>query len=158
MSAYDRVTLGETRKLGAHHFTAEDIKRFANAYDPQSFHIDEEAAKDSIFGGLCASGWHTASAMMRALVEHFGSEAAAAAKHGQAPLHRGPSPGFDALKWTRPVYPGDTITYSGTVTAKRKSKSRPGWGIVTMDAAGANQNGEQVFAVTTHVFVRVTDD
>ncbi len=158
MSAFDRVIIGERRELGAYHFTTEEIKRFADAYDPQSFHVDEEEAKDSIFGGLCASGWHTASAMMRVLVEHFAGEAAAAVKRGEAPLRRGPSPGFDALKWLKPVYPGDTITYTGTVTAKRESKSRPGWGIITMDAAGTNQKGEPVFAITTHVFAQVTDE
>jgi acyl dehydratase len=156
-TAFERIAVGEPRVLGSHAFTAEEIKRFAAAYDPQRFHMDEEEAKASTFGALAASGWHTASAMMRLLVGSIAREAEAARARNEAPPRYGPSPGFDNLKWLRPVYAGDTVTYTTTVTAKRPSRSRPGWGIVTSDVAGANQKGEPVFAVTTQVFVR-TDD
>ena len=132
MTAFDRIALGEARELGAHHFTADEIIRFAAAYDPQPFHLDEEAGARSLFGGLCASGWHTAAAMMRAFVDFAVREAEHAKRRGEAPLRYGVSPGFDDLKWLRPVYPGDTITFTGEVTAKRRSKSRSGWGIVTL--------------------------
>jgi acyl dehydratase len=153
MSAFDRIVLGETREFGAHHFTADEITRFAAAYDPQPFHLDEEAGAQSLFGGLCASGWHTAAAMMRAFVGFAGREAEQAKRRGEVPLRYGVSPGFDDLKWLRPVYPGDTITFTGEVTAKRRSKSRPGWGILTLATRATNQKGEPVFAVTSHVFV-----
>jgi acyl dehydratase len=156
-TAFDRIPVGQTATLGSHAFTAEEIKRFAAAWDPQAFHLDEEAAKRSPFGALAASGWHTASVMMRLLVEWFAREDAAARSRGEAPLIRGPSPGFDDLKWSRPVYAGDTVTYAATVIAKRASQSRPGWGIVTSEIAGTNQKGEAVFAVTTQAFAR-TDD
>jgi acyl dehydratase len=158
VTAYDRIALGEIRELGAYTFTADEIKRFARAYDPQSFHIDEEAAKASIFRGLCASGWHTASVMMRLLVDYSTREEASAASRGEVPLRRGLSPGFDSLKWLKPVYAGDTITFVGQVVGKRKSASRPDWGIVSMETTGTNQKGEPAFTITTHVFVRSQDD
>jgi acyl dehydratase len=156
-TAFERIAVGEARTLGAHTFTADEIKRFAAAWDPQRFHVDEDEARASTFGALAASGWHTASAMMRLLVDWFDHEDEAARARGEKPLTRGPSPGFDNLKWSRPVYAGDTVTYVATVTAKRHSKSRPGWGIISTDIAGMNQRGEAVFAVTTQAFAR-TDD
>jgi acyl dehydratase len=153
MSAFDRIALGETRELGAHQFTADEITRFAAVYDPQPFHLDEEAGAQSLFGGLCASGWHTAAVMMRAFVDFIRREAEQAKRRGEVPLRYGVSPGFDDLKWLKPVYPGDTIAFTGEVTAKRRSKSRPGWGILTLATRGTNQKGEPVFAVTSHLFV-----
>ena len=158
MSAFDRIALGEPRELGAHHFTADEITRFAAAYDPQPFHLDEEAGAQSLFGGLCASGWHTAAAMMRAFVDFAVREAEHAKRRGEAPLRYGVSPGFDDLKWLRPVYPGDTITFTGEVTAKRRSKSRPGWGILSLATRGMNQKGEPVFTVTSHLFVATEEE
>ena len=158
MTAFDRIALGEARELGAHHFTADEIIRFAAAYDPQPFHLDEEAGARSLFGGLCASGWHTAAAMMRAFVDFAVREAEHAKRRGEAPLRYGVSPGFDDLKWLRPVYPGDTITFTGEVTAKRRSKSRSGWGILTLATRGMNQKGEPVFTVTSHLFVATEEE
>lgn len=156
-TAFERIPVGETRTLGSHLFTGDEIKRFASQWDPQLFHLDEEVARASSFGALAASGWHTASVMMRLLVAAFGREAEAAVARGEAPVRYGPSPGFDDLKWLRPVYAGDTITYEAKVIATRASKSRPGWGIVTSEVTGTNQKGEAAFAVTTQVFAR-TDD
>jgi len=156
-TAFERIPVGKTEDLGSHTFTAEEIKRFAAAYDPQRFHMDEDEARASSFGALAASGWHTASVMMRLLVGWFDRQDAEALARGERPLTRGPSPGFEALKWSRPVFAGDTIAYATTVTHKRATKSRPGWGIVTMEIAGTNQKGETVFAVTTQAFAR-TDD
>jgi len=158
LSAFDRIALDEPRELGSHHFTAEEIKRFAAAYDPQPFHLDEEAAAHSLFGGLCASGWHTAAVMMRAFVDFVGREAEQAKRRGEPPLRYGVSPGFDDLKWLKPVYPGDTITFTGEVVAKRRSKSRPGWGILTIAMRARNQKGEPVFTVTNHLFVATEEE
>jgi acyl dehydratase len=152
MSAYDRIVIGEIHPYGSHTFTAEEIRRFAGAFDPQPFHVDDEAATAGPFGKLAASGWHTASVMMRLFVTYFAREARRAAERGEPLPQFGPSPGFDDLKWLRPVFAGDTITYSGKIVAKRESKSRPGWAIVSMETTGVNQAGEPVFVFTGHVF------
>jgi acyl dehydratase len=146
VSAFDAIAVGQTFAFGSYDFTAERIKAFARDWDPQPFHTDEAAAAKSAFGGLIASGWHTASAMMRLQVDYFRGLGAERPRFGV-------SPGFDDLKWIKPVYAGDRITYSGRVVAKRRSQSRPGMGIVTTEFSGVNQNGEPVFAVTAHVMM-----
>ncbi len=146
MSAFDAITVGETFAVGSYEFTAERIKTFARDWDPQPFHVDEQAAAQSSFGALIASGWHTAAVMMRLQVDYFRE------RGGEHPRF-GVSPGFDDLKWIKPVYAGDRIAYSGRIIAKRRSQSRPGMGVVTTEFSGANQNGEPVFEVTAHVMV-----
>ena len=157
MSAFDGIAVDEVRELGSHLFSAEEIVRFATAHDPQAFHTDHEAARDSIFGGLCASGWHTASVMMSLFVSTVGREARERISRGEPVLRFGPSPGFDDLKWLKPVYPGDTIAFSGRVAEKRRSRSRPGWGILSMEVTGTNQAGEPVFSMMSRVSVGTTD-
>jgi acyl dehydratase len=147
---YDAIAVGETATFGTYEFTAERIKAFARQWDPQVFHVDEEAAKHTAFGGLCASGWHTCAVLMRLQVDHF----AARARDG-APFRFGPSPGFEDLKWIRPVYAGDRITFTGQVTDKRLSQSMPGMAIVTTAIAGINQDEKPVMSMTAHVFVLV---
>lgn len=149
---YEDFSVGSSHPFGAHRFTAEEIRRFALAYDPQPFHLDDAAAKDSPFGALCASGWHTASVMMGLLSRYFAREDERAHSAGRAVAPLGPSPGFDDLKWLRAVYPGDTVTFTGKVVAKRDSQSKPGWGLVTVETTGINQKGERVFIVTGHIF------
>ncbi len=151
---YEDFVIGTTHPFGAHHFTSEEIRRFALAYDPQSFHLDEEAARESPFGAVCASGWHTASVMMSLLTRYFAREAEQARTEGRTVAALGPSPGFDDLRWLRAVYPGDTIAFAGRIVSKRDSASKPGWGLVTFESTGVNQNGERVFIVTGHVFAR----
>jgi acyl dehydratase len=153
MNAYDRIAIGDIHVFGSHAFTAEDIKRFALKYDPQHFHIDEVAAKKSYLGGLCASGWHTASVMMGLLVRYFDAREAEARAAGEPVLVSGPSPGFDDLRWPNPVFAGDVVTFTARIVGKRKSKSRPGWGLLSMTTTGVKQTGETVFVVTTHAFV-----
>jgi len=153
---YDDFVIGTALTLGSHRFTPDEVRRFALSYDPQSFHVDAEAAKAGPFGALCASGWHTASVMM-ALLTRFAARADEAARADGRPVAPlGPSPGFDDLKWLRPVYPGDTITYSGVVVAKRPSASKPAWGIVSVETTGVNQDGARVFTVTGHLFAART--
>jgi acyl dehydratase len=124
MSYFEDVEVGSTTELGSHLFTDEAIIAFARRYDPQPFHIDHEAAKKSHFGGLCASGWHTSVIWMRLNVERRKAMASA----GGAPLDAlGPSPGFQDLKWLKPVYAGDTIRYTSHVVEKRALRSRAGW-------------------------------
>jgi acyl dehydratase len=153
MNAYDQIAIGDIHVFGSHTFTADDIKRFATKYDPQFFHIDEVAAKRSYIGGLCASGWHTASAMMGLLVRYFDAREAEARAAGQPVLVSGPSPGFDDLRWPNPVFAGDVVTFTARIVGKRISKSRPGWGLLSMTTTGVKQTGETVFVVTTHAFV-----
>jgi acyl dehydratase len=153
MLFFDDIEVGWTREMGKHLFTAEDIKRFASRYDPQPFHMDEEAAKQSHFGKLCASGWHTAAVCMRAIVDSTKQMAAEMIARGEKPAKTGPSPGFTNLKWLKPVYVGDTITFTSEVLEKRETESRPGWGIIRTRFAGKNQNGVPVYQFDGVVFI-----
>src|SRR5688572_22520950 len=113
--------------------TTEEIKKFAAEYDPQPFHLDEEAGKKSIFGEFVASGWHTACLTMRLLVD---SEFKAA--HGLS------GAGFEERKWPRPVRPGDELRIEVEVLEIRPTKSRPDIGFVKFRLTTLNQNGEAV--------------
>ena len=113
-----------------------EVIAFAERYDPQFFHTDPAAAKDSMFGGLIASGWHTASMMMRQLVDHYLSSVASLA-----------SPGVDELRWLAPVRPGDTLRVQATVKDARVSKSNPARGVVTGYIEVVNQDGVVVSTV-----------
>ena len=144
---------GQVDVFGSYRFERENVLRFAHAYDPQPFHIDEEAGRNSIFGRLAASGWHTAAAMMQCWAAYnFGRRSEKAAL-GLALPEIGPSPGFEALEWPRPVYPGDTVSYSGEVLSKRPLASRPRWGLVTSRIEGVNQEGVKVFGFTSKLLV-----
>ncbi len=116
------------RELGRHTFTAEDIKRFARGFDPQPFHMDEEAAKRSHFGALCASGWHTTAACMRLIVDYHKRLAAEMIARGERPAKIGPSPGFKNLKWLKPIYAGDTVAFASEVIEMRPSAVAPAMG------------------------------
>lgn len=143
--------IGTARDLGCHRFDAEQIVAFARAYDPQVFHLDAEAARQTHFGGLCASGWHTAAVWMKRLHVTLERDAAFAGRSGCVP-QLGPSPGFKDMRWLRPVYAGDTIRYASELTDKRASSSRPGWGLATHHNTAENQRGEPVFEFTGTVF------
>ncbi|HWG03548.1 MAG TPA: MaoC/PaaZ C-terminal domain-containing protein [Beijerinckiaceae bacterium] len=137
---YESVAIGDTLALGACHFRREDMLRFARAYDPQPFHLDDAAAKASHFGALAASGWHTGAAFMQRLVatkQRLRDEARA---RGEDPPEAGPSPGFHNLKWLRPVYVDDRLSFTTTPIAKRPI-ARPGWGLVMSRCTGVNQDG-----------------
>ena len=148
----DEMNVGDQSELGSYHFGAEEIIRFARTYDPQPFHVDPEAAKRSLFGGLCASGWHTAAAWMKRMIAHRDAMEAEAAHLGRRPSRLGPSPGFKNMRWARPVYAGDTISYRSTLTGLRPSGSRPGWGLAFHRNTGTNQRGEEVFSFDGAVF------
>ncbi len=150
---FEDIVVGEEHVLGSHTFTADEIIAFATKYDPQPFHLSEEAAAKSQFGRLCASGWHTAAMFMRLSVDMAKARKAAALERGEAIAEGGPSPGFEDLKWPRPVYVGDTITYKRVISEKIESKSRPQWGVVRSENHGFNQNGEPVFFFKSAVFV-----
>ena len=149
---FEELVLGERVELGAYAFTSENIVAYAKAFDPQLFHVDPEAAARTHFGGLCASGWHTAAAWMKQMVAHRDRCRAAAAAIGAPNAELGSSPGFTDLKWRRPVYVDDTISYASTIVEKRESRSRPDWGLVFHHNTGANQDGEVVFEFKGCVF------
>ncbi|HSC18479.1 MAG TPA: MaoC family dehydratase [Rhizomicrobium sp.] len=120
---WEEIEIGSKQVLGQYTFTEEEIVRFARAYDPQPFHIDPQAASRSFYGGIIASGWHTVAVWMRlAVASHIG-----AARDGP---RAGVSPGFEDLRWLKPVRPGMTLTYSTQVTEKVALKSRPQFGLV----------------------------
>lgn len=121
---------GQIYDLGNHLVSREEIIEFASEFDPQPFHLDEEAGAASILGGLAASGWHTASITMRLLVDGL---------LGQSSCQG--SPGVDKLVWRKPVYAGDTLTARMEVIAARPLQSRPNMGMVMMRLETHNQNG-----------------
>ncbi|MBC2886038.1 MaoC family dehydratase [Ochrobactrum sp. CM-21-5] len=147
--------LGMERVIGAYTFSAEEIIDFARKYDPQPFHLDPEAAKNSIFGGLCASGWHTTAVFMKLNVASIVHATKEALKRGETPPTFGPSPGFENLKWPKPVYAGDTITYKRTVHTIRPLVSRPGWSMLTMTTKGHNQSGDEVLSFDNAAMVKL---
>ncbi len=149
---FDDIAVGDRVDLGEVAFTEADVIRFARDFDPQFFHVDPQAAKGSIFGGLIASGWHTGANWMKRMVASRTSGAMRAMARGERPARLGPSPGFQHLRWIKPVFAGDTIRYATAVFEKRESRSRPEWGIVRHYNTGVNQRGETVFSFFGAVF------
>ncbi len=133
MRYLEDFTPGQKFGSGRARVDAARIKSFAAEFDPQPFHLDEEAARGSLFGGLAASGWHTAALTMRLLVE---SEVKPAGGIVGA--------GFDEFRWPRPVRPGDELTIEAEVLEVRPSKSQPDKGIVKLRTTTLNQKGEPV--------------
>ncbi|HEY3680596.1 MAG TPA: MaoC family dehydratase [Bradyrhizobium sp.] len=153
MGFFEDIVVGQRREIGSFTFTAEDIKRFARQFDPQRFHLDEEAGRQSVFGGLAASGWHVGSVCMKLLVADGQRQAKEAAARGEEVAVWGPSPGFRELRWIKPVLAGDTIAFSSEVETMRTSEKRPEWGIVQARNTGVNQRGEMVFSLLATAFV-----
>jgi acyl dehydratase len=145
---------GYRSAIGSHRFTAEDIVAFARKYDPQPFHVDAEKARSSLLGGLCASGWHTAAAWMGCHRAYHDQMAAAMEEQGLGRIEFGPSPGFEQLRWIRPVYAGDTVDFINETVEARTSASRPGWHVHTCDIAGTNQKNEPVITFRAAALVR----
>jgi acyl dehydratase len=151
---YEEIEAGLSVELGSHHFTREAVLAFAKAYDPQRFHVDETAAAAGPYGGLIASGWHTAAAWMKCYMAANEAYRGRRASKGEALPEQGPSPGFVNLKWLKPVRPGDTIGYRAKVTGKRALASRPDWGLVESLNEGINQKGETVYSFEGRVLVQ----
>jgi len=144
--------LGEVVDIGSYTFTPEAIKTFARKYDPQPFHVDEEAAKRSVLGGLCASGWHTAAAWMRCNI----ATPLGVAWEGEGPAPEfGPSPGFTNLKWLKPVHAGETVRYTRTWLDHRALAKREGWRLLSMRAEGFDSTGDKVIEFDSAVLVKV---
>lgn len=154
MSGLDYYVVGTRQDFGTHTFTAEEIIAFARAYDPQPFHLDAESARASLFGGLCASGWHTGAIWMRKTCDFRASEfARIEAEGGTAPV-LGPSPGFKNMRWLKPVFAGETIRFGAVVAGTRLLRSKPGWGIVETDNFAETLDGVPVMRFESAVLVK----
>ena len=130
------ATAGDVLDLGSRTVTEAEILAFARDFDPQPFHIDPEAAAQSIFGGIIASGWHTCALTMRLMVDSFLSRAASLG-----------SPGVEQIRWLRPVRPDDTLSARIVVLDVRASQSKPDRGSVRMRTEVTNQAGELVMTM-----------
>ncbi|MBV8392133.1 MAG: MaoC family dehydratase [Alphaproteobacteria bacterium] len=130
---WDDYEVGQKYPLGSTSFTEQEIVEFARLYDPQSFHVDAVAAKDSLFGTLIASGWQVCAKLMRLFVDNYLDMRTALG-----------SPGVDEIRWLKPVRPGDTLTAWVECSAKAPSKSRPTMGVIHEDWKATNQKGELV--------------
>lgn len=133
---WEDFKVGQTVEMGSHTFTEAEIIEFAKQFDPQPFHTDPVAAKSSAFGGLIASGWHTCAVCMRLNCETYINRSVSLG-----------SPGLDNIRWTKPVRPGDTITYRRIVLESRASQSRPGVGLLRSRTEALNQHGELVMSM-----------
>lgn len=135
---FEDLSVGDVEEFGEYHVTEEELRTFAEQYDPQPFHVDSDAAADSIYGGLITSGWHTCAMTMRMLVDnHFADSAAMGAK------------GVDELRWRRPVRPGDTLSVRTEVLeTEAESDER---GLVTARTETLNQDGEVVQTMVSRV-------
>ena len=150
---FEDINIGRRREVGSFTFTADEIKRFAAKYDPQRFHLSEEEGRNSLFGGLAASGWHVACVCTKLIVTSTQQRAREAAARGETVAAGGPSPGFRELRWIKPVMAGDTVSFMSEVESKRTSEKRPEWGIVQIRNTGTNQRGELVFSFLGTAFV-----
>ncbi|MBL0767942.1 MaoC family dehydratase [Sphingopyxis sp. DHUNG17] len=148
MLHYEDIEVGRIERFGNKLVDREDVIDFASKFDPQPFHLDDDAAAKTYFGRLSASGWHTASMAMRMMVDHM-------TERKQAGLG---SPGIDELRWLKPVYPGDTLRCETEVLEKRRSESRPDMGIFKSKLTVFNQNDEPVMTMRSNGLIRVRGD
>jgi acyl dehydratase len=132
---FEDYHVGMVDEFGEVTVTAEDIVEFARRYDPQDMHIDPVSAAKGPFGGLIASGWHTAALVMRLVVANYLSKVATL-----------PSPGIDELRWVRPVRPGDRLRVRTTVVEANRSRTKPDRGMVRSRVEVLNQNDEIVMS------------
>ncbi len=130
---FESFEVGQIEAFGAYEVLETEVIEFASKYDPQYFHLDHEAAKKSLFGGLCASGWHTCAMTMSMMVENMDKQGTSLG-----------SPGIDNLRWLRPVFPGDILSVRMEVTDTIPSKSRPNIGIVVSTVTVINQKQQPV--------------
>ena len=149
------IGIGRTVPLGTYRFEADDIKRFARLYDPQPFHLDEEAARSSVLGGLCASGWHVCSVWMKLNVAQMAADLAAALAEGRPYADYGPSPGLRNVTWKKPAYAGDTLSYFTRPLAVRERHKGDGYHLMTLEAWAEKGGGEQVTHFNSAALVRL---
>ena len=142
MRYFEDFKVGDVVESGARTITKDEILAFARDFDPQPFHTDEAAARQTMYGSLIASGWHSGSLMMRLFYDSLFREVASLG-----------SPGIDELRWLKPVRPGDTLTLRSTVLELIPSRSKPDRGLVRMHCELRNQDGEVVMSIKPLNFV-----
>ena len=147
MLYYEDIEVGQKQVFGGYEVTREEVTEFAGKYDPQPFHLDDEAAAATHFGRLSASGWHTCAMTMAMMVENMKN-------NQQAGLG---SPGVDELRWVKPVYPGDVLRVESEVLEKRRSQSRRDMGIFKSKSTTFNQHDEPVLTMVSNGLIRVRD-
>lgn len=147
MQYFEDIEVGAKASFGDCSVTREEVIAFAERFDPQPFHLSDEAAAATHFGRLSASGWHTCAMTMGMLVAHF-------KEHQQAGLG---SPGIDELRWLTPVYPGDRLRCETTVLEKRRSASRPDMGIYKSAIAVFNQHDVKVMTFVSNGLIQTRD-
>ncbi|MGS1017998.1 MaoC family dehydratase [Allosphingosinicella humi] len=141
MKYLEDLEVGQTASFGSHRVTREEVLEFARRYDPQPFHLSDEAAAKTYFGRVAASGWHTCAMTMAMLVEH-----------GEKDPYAGiGSPGVDELRWLKPVYPGDTLRVETEVVEVTPSRSKPHLGSFKSRVEVFNQHDEPVLRFTSIV-------
>ena len=143
MKYFDDIHVGDETVFGDYDVTREEILEFARKYDPQPFHLSDEAAAKTHFGSLAASGWHTTAMTMSVIVRSLGTDE-------QAGLG---SPGVDELRWLKPVRPGDRLTVRGIVVDKTPSRSKPNIGTIRTKTTVSNQDGVDVMRFTSIVMM-----
>lgn len=147
MQYYEDLEIGARQSFGRYEVTREEVLEFARKYDPQPFHLDDEAAAKTHFGRLSASGWHTCAMAMAMMVENL-------TKNRQAGLG---SPGMDNLRWAKPVFPGDTLRVESEVLEKRRSQSRREIGLFKSRSRIFNQDDEVVLEMVSNGMIAVRD-
>ncbi len=147
MIYFEDLEVGGKRSFGRYEVTREEVMDFARKYDPQIFHLDDEAAAQTHFGRLSASGWHTCAMTMRMLVDSM-------TEVQQAGLG---SPGIDSLRWAKPVYPGDVLRVETEVIEKRRSQSKDWLGLFKSRAQTFNQNDEVVLDMISNGLIKVRE-
>lgn len=147
MRYYEDLEVGAVSRFGQRHVTREEVVEFAGKYDPQPFHLSDEAAAATHFGRLSASGWHTCAMTMAMIVE----EQDRAGHQGLG------SPGIDELRWRHPVYPGDTLRVETTILSKRRSQSRPEMGLFRAETRVCNQDDVVVLTMVSNAMVATRD-
>ena len=144
MIYFEDIEVGRVTEFGSYEVTREEVLEFARKYDPQPFHLSDEAAARTHFGRLAASGWHTCAMTMAVIARHV-------VEDQQAGLG---SPGVDELRWLKPVYPGDTLHVSGEIIETRPSRSKPDIGSFRTRTTVTNQDGVPVMTFTSIVLMR----
>ena len=143
MLYFEDFSVGQVFQLGPYRVTEEEMLNFANAFDPQYFHVDKQAAENSPFGGLIASGWHTAAIFMRMQCDSFLADSACIA-----------SPGVENIRWLLPVRAEDTLTGSNEVIGKRALDSKPDRGLIKCAVEIKNQESLTVMRLSTKAFFK----
>lgn len=143
MRYFEDIEVGSTASFGTYAVTRDEVVAFAQKYDPQPFHLSDDAAAKTHFGRLAASGWHTASMTMAMLVAQLKADP-------QAGLG---SPGIDELRWVKPVYPGDTLRCETEILEKRVSASRPEMGLYKSRMSVFNQEDAVVMTFVSNVMI-----